>query len=238
MLTSTKKLCGILVMVAAFTLQARAQIVIGTGDSTANLVIQATAFGSTALWYQYLYNASDYTAEQPLSGADVLIAVSGEAESGLTINYTGTPQAGTFFLSSITYNSFTLTSYVDENSWTYFTAGGTVSVLDEYYDPVYEDGIPVVQAVAEGAWQLASVGSSVRYVADGSWDGWVFGPWEYDPVTWDATYEGSEPSIAPVPEPGTVWLVVAGLAALVVIRRRMVEVSREGGSQEKGIYAR
>ncbi len=68
-----------------------------------------------------------------------------------------------------------------------------------------------------GSWVLSPVGMSDRILVNGGWDGWSFST---DVATFTSTPPGT-PVAAPIPEPGTVFLIVViCLASLAVVQRR------------------
>lgn len=58
---------------------------------------------------------------------------------------------------------------------------------------------------ATDSWESSPVGFSDRTIADGSWDGWVYG--------------NANPPVL-IPEPGTLILFGVGMVALTAVRRR------------------
>jgi len=187
---------AILAAVALAASAARGQTIIGTGNSSSYLVIQAPdtpAFGS--LFYQVFYN---YDPGVNLDTYYLLNLVTA-ADPTLSINYInyGSPDAPNYFIDSITHSGTTLTGTSTppfSPFWYQAVSGG-------------ESGSPVIAPIASGAWQEGS-GVSVRYITPGSWDGFVYGEF------------GDNPSIAPVPEPSSWLLLGAGGAFLLLLKRR------------------
>jgi hypothetical protein len=68
-----------------------------------------------------------------------------------------------------------------------------------------------LKASSSSVWESASTGPSDRLLSDGVWDGYSFAPGF-------AFSDPSEPSIAPVPEPGSLVLVVSGGLFLLCAR--------------------
>ena len=67
---------------------------------------------------------------------------------------------------------------------------------------------------SSSAWESAATGPSDRQLSDGVWDGYSFAP--------GFTFtDPSEPAIAPVPEPGSLALVVSGGLFLLCARRKL-----------------
>lgn len=180
----------------AFTAAAPAQTLVGTGNSSSFLVIEAPGFGS--LVYQVFY---DYNPSVDLD-TYFLMNLADTADSSLSIsyiNYAGPGDPPNYFVNAITYAGTTLTN----------TGSPTYSPF--WYQSVSggESGYPAAVPIDSGIWQEGSgISLPSRVIAPGSWDGFVYGEF------------GDEPSISPVPEPAAWLLFAVGGAALLARRRR------------------
>ena len=202
------------IIAALFPVSGVTQVVIGTGPDLVNLVIQAPEFGETPLWYEYHYNATNFTdPTDPIRGSDVLVAVD-DALSNLSLDFGGSTDSG-FFVNSLAHDGGqpVASDFLDNRFWTYFVAGGAVNKVDGSFSPIVDDnGVPIVDLVPAGAWSLSPVGASLRYPVNGSWDALVFGKWQADPVN----YVGDQPAVTPIPEPSGVALLLGGVIILAI----------------------
>jgi hypothetical protein len=71
-----------------------------------------------------------------------------------------------------------------------------------------------LRSSSSSVWESASTGPSDRQLSDGVWDGYSFAPGF-------AFTDPSEPSVAPVPEPRSLVLVVSGGLFLLCARRKL-----------------
>lgn len=177
---------------------AKAQTILGTGDDFSYLVIEAAAYGSPLVYeWHYTYNPAS-----PFSTYDMMVAVQ-TLQPDLSF---GTLFGGTY-LDAITFEGLTLTNTAVapySPFWAQWVSGG-------------ESGNPL-QPMPDGVWS-EGYGIADRTLAPGSWDGFIFnGEFNQDPPY---NITSPPPSIAPVPEPGTVVLVIAGGAAAAFLRRRV-----------------
>lgn len=194
-ITSLKNiwLTGFLALVTfiSFNADSDAQTIIGTGDSSSYLVIEADDFGGSFV-FEYRYT---YDSLSPLNSYDLLTAI-GAAQTEFSfsfVNY-GDEESPNYFLNAISYfnsstsSTITLTSTpfpLEGPYWTQWASGG-------------ESGYPEAEPIAEGTWTYGSgISSPYRYIQPGSWDGYTF----------SAT--GVVPSITPVPEPSSFLLILA-----------------------------
>lgn len=185
----------------------------------------------------------NYSAGQLTTGLDLLTAVFGNLNASGT--YTDS--------SNSTYNYFTSTStygsagYIDFGGGSYFTESFTLRNMtlinkkvaqDTSYSPGWNSYVAGGSGpfhggsyTNNGSWIYADDGITSRQLADGSFDGWVYGG-----TFPAATISGDTSNNAPVesnfssatvinlsstPEPGRPLLLIVGLMTLVMHRRRM-----------------
>ncbi len=187
--------------VAAPAATLTAQTIVGSGPDTALFVIEAASFGGP-LSYEYRF---DLTATPNIDSYQAFFDIDA-ADANLSIVYTNFPQGNgdpNFFVNSITYQGVTLTNTTGDEFqpfWFQSVSGG-------------RSGFPTADTISAGDWQDGSgISSPFRFLADGSSDGLVYGDF------------GDAPSIAPIPEPSTITLLVlAGIAgAATALRRRRI----------------
>ena len=184
----------------ALALTAQAQTLTGsygTGSAVSYLVIQGTAFSTVPLWYEFHY---DYNPTSPLNTYSMLttIIAGDPLLDAVFINY-GDEESPNYFLDSISYNGMTLTNTgapAYEPYWAQWVSGG-------------ESGYPMAEPIASGSWSYGSgLSDPYRYLAPGSWDGFVY----------NAGF--TPPDMAPVPEPQSWVLLLLGGALIVGFIRR------------------
>jgi hypothetical protein len=179
----------------AFTSAASAQTIVGTGNDSSFLILEADAFGAP-LKFELRY---DYNSASPLDAYDLLTAID-LASPELTFSFQnfGSTDAPNYILDAVTFNSITLTNTpfpLDGPFWSQFVSGG-------------EAGYPTAGPVPFGEWNFGSgISRPFRELAPGSTDGFTFS-------------EGDEPSIAPIPEPSTWLLIGIGSTVLLLLRRK------------------
>jgi hypothetical protein len=175
---------------------AGAAYVIGEGPDASFLVIEAQEFGSP-LVYEYRYTVGfnapldSYALISAIAAADPLLEFT-------AFNY-GSEAAPNIFLTSITYSSILLENTGApefEPYWGQWVSGG-------------RGGYPNQNAYPEGEWTFGSgLSAPYRTLASGSWDGVIYND-GFDP-----------PSVEPIPEPATFFLLALGATVLILIRTR------------------
>ena len=186
---------------------------VGSGANTSGLVIDFNDGSATERYifaYQWDGAAGDVSGAEMLDAVDIAIPELSYSLAGGTI-------ADSAFFSTISYDTQSETNgdfVTDFDYWGYFVAGGLAG-----------DNLPgeaggtsvaitgagsVIPASLNGSPSGASAlafGDLGRFIADGSWDVWSFGPHE-------ASYA--------VPEPSSYALIGGVLAMFAVARRRRV----------------
>jgi hypothetical protein len=172
----------------------------GSGSNEALVVVDFNQGPSDVYTFGYRWDGA-------ANGGQALTAI--VAEGGLDAamtNWGGPPPAENLFIDSFTYDGVTLVNEVNfpwSPSWLF------------YYDDIVGPGELV-------GWTMAELwGMSGHLLANGAFEGWLF---SYD--QWpEYTDEPRQPLAAQtgeggIPEPGTVALLVAGLAGLASRHRR------------------
>jgi hypothetical protein len=179
----------------------------GSGSDTTYLLLQFAGTVDSVLYtYHFTYNAGS-----AFTGAALFMALD-SADTSLSLTYSGTATSN-FFLTDISYNGYsepTSAQAADGAYWNLFVSGGLEQAVDANYSLIPG----VYNSVPSGSWSIASVGASNRIVQPGSWDAWVLGEWA-DDGTGNYQYSGALPSVAPVPEPASLALLVLGGLALL-----------------------
>jgi hypothetical protein len=168
-----------------------AATIVGTGNDSSFLVIEAEAFG-VPLEYEFRYN---FDSENPLDGYDLLTAILAFDSERLQATFIGF--ANGYFLDSITFNGITLKAPADyAQYWVQWVSGG----ISGHENP---------KPIAAGTWQYGDgMSAPARLHTPGSTDGYIFN-------------DGSTPpSVEPVPEPSSALLLFAGGMALLTVRRK------------------
>lgn len=187
----------------------------------------------------------NYSAGQLTTGLDLLTAVFGNptANGTYTDALNGTYN---YFTSTSTYGS---AGYIDFGGGSLFTESftlnGTKVAQDTSYRPGWNyyvaggSGVYGGNNVAgsnssytNGSWTYSNDGSTSRKLADGSFDGWVYGG-TFPPATISGDTSNNAPVVSnfssatvinfsSTPEPGRPLLLVFGLITLVMRRRRVI----------------
>jgi len=171
--------------------------------------------------------AVNYTSGTLLTGKDLMDAIFGVPvpgtgdDEGLSIASNGdfTVKTSGDYLLSFSYQGQELADNgFDESWWSYAALGSYSSTFQgETYEGDYG-----------ASWESAGSGFSGRSLVDGSFDGWIFTPYDPDtfvpmfPITGTPTaadFSGPDTIVVNIPEPGKgVLLILAGVC--FVLRRK------------------
>lgn len=174
---------------------------------TSYLLIQGP-FGTLGATETFKWEVN-YTAGTLTTGYDLLTAALTSSE------FQHSYSAGLgYSIDSFTLQGTTVAPTADWSKyWLYYTASATA-----------------------GAWSYSNEGISSRTLADGSYNGFVYGSSTYDSETWELTSADSivgtanTPStenfanatrVDAVPEPGSLALVIAGAGVVLTLRRKL-----------------
>lgn len=168
----------------------------GTGSHYADLILQADAFGSDPLYYRYYFSGASIDGYALVTATDDAFA---NVSFGLT-NF-GDEESPNWFLTSVTYNSTTLTNTgapTFSPYWVQWVSGGSA-------------GFPTGQPVAAGSWDYGSgMSDPYRTMTSGSADAYYFSDGSAPPSTLPQ----------PAPEPSTWLLLGLGVVFLGTRRKR------------------
>jgi hypothetical protein len=186
---------------------------VGSGSNTSGLVID---FNDESATERYIFAYQWNGVAGDVSGAEMLDAVA-TAIPALSYSLGGGTIADGAFFTTISYGSQSETNgdfVTNFDYWGYFVAGGLAGDTMPSEAGGTSVSIPgagsvipdLVSGSPSGASALA-FGDLGRFLADGSWDVWSFGPYE-------ETYV--------VPEPSSFALVGGIVAMFALVRRRRV----------------
>jgi hypothetical protein len=110
-----------------------------------------------------------------------------------------------------------------------YTLGGVAVAMDSDYSPGYNyyvaGGSGAQNYPNSGAWTFSQDGTSTRTLADGSYDGWVYGnTFPEAPINGagntptTANFAGA--TVVVVPEPASAALLLLGMGGLLALKRR------------------
>ncbi len=193
----------------------------GSGDTTETFKFQVTYPNASMATGQDLLDA--------VLGTPVMSGSYTDAYSGMYPYYTSTKGANgagdILFSEGLFTESFTLdgikvaqdTSY--DPGWVYYVAGGSGPNADG-------QGMPGSYPNT-GSWNFSNDGQQLRQVANGSFDGWVFGEPFENPTMISGTENAPVASnfaaapLASVPEPDSLALLLLGGAGVFALLRRL-----------------
>ena len=164
--------------------------------------------GTPGLVWGYRWNAADHP-----SGQDMLAAILGTDPS---LHFDST-----FFPNSVSYGARTRSfsdngtpaNYFDDSYWGYWVNNDvfyhpTDYTLNSHIVPPATEVVPLGNPYGPGHWVESSTGTAARPLVNGSWDGWVYGPYLTQPGE----------SLPAIPEPSA-SLLAAGAAWALTLRR-------------------
>ncbi len=149
------------------------------------------------------------------TGADMLAAVLG-SDGALAVDDIGFPNTFSYGPRTRSFSdNGTPAYYLDDRYWGYSVNNDVYNhptnfLLNSHIVPPSLVVVPLGNPYAGATWTESNTGVAGRELADGSWDGWAYGPYGTVP---------QEP--VPVPEPGGL-LAAVGAAVFLSRRRRAV----------------
>lgn len=199
---------------------------------TSYLLIQGP-FGAGSAVQTYQWKVL-YAPGSLITGLDLLNAVLGApVKTGTT--YTD-GFAGTYDLyragstaKGASYIDFSIAQNGSQLFTLSFTLNSTAVAMSSFYDPGWNYYV-AGGAYASNAWTYSDDGIGTRTLADGSFDGWVFGTtFPEAPIAPTATAGDNNPvsgnfaaaTVVNVPEPGSAGMLILGVAGLLIRRRRL-----------------
>lgn len=174
-----------------------AVIVVGSGPDSSYFLIESPRIGTREYEIRYTYDAGN-----TLGGSDLLNLIAGaDPQISFVIFDFGSAAQPNEFLNSVIFEGVAEVNDFSAGgtSWAQWVAGGQAGA--ENTSPFNPDP----RALPSESWTFGSgLSNPYRVIEPGSSDALVFGR--------------GEPSLAPVPEPGTVALAL--VASLALVRRR------------------
>jgi hypothetical protein len=175
----------------------------GPGINQAALIIDFRD-GSPGLAWGYRWPAAESR-----TGQEMLAAIIG-ADPALSAD-------SIFFPNTLTYGARTRSfsdngtpaDFTDDRYWGYWVNNEvyyhpTDFLLNSHIVPPATEVVPLGSPYGPGHWVESSTGAAGRPLVDGSWDGWVWGPYLTQPGN----------ALPAIPEPSTAWLAAIAVALL------------------------
>jgi len=181
----------------------------GPGISEAALIVDFRD-GSPGVAWGYRWPAAETR-----TGQDMLAAIIG-ADAALSADSTFFPNAFTYGARTRSFSdNGTPADFMDDRYWAYWVNNEvfyhpTDFTQNSHLLPGATEVTPLGNPYGPGRWVESSTGAAARPLADGSWDGWVWGPYLTQPGD----------ALPAVPEPSAGLL--SGLAVLCILSRRAV----------------
>ena len=179
----------------------------GPGTSEAAMVVDFRD-GSPGIVWGYRW-----PAQEARTGQDMLAAII-SADPALSVDNSFFPNAFSYGARTRSFSdNGTPADFTDDRYWAYWVNNDvyyhpTDFNLNSHIVPPATQVIPLGNPYGTGHWVESSTGAAARPLVDGSWDGWVYGPFLTRP---------GEP-LAAVPEPSGILLVLS-LCGTVLVRR-------------------
>ena len=155
-----------------------------------------------------------WTAQQAPTGQDMLAAILA-ADAALSVDNSFFPNAFTYGARTRSFSdNGTPADFMDDRYWGYWVNNEvfyhpTEFLQNSHIVPPATEVIPLGNPYGPGHWVESSTGAAARPLVNGSWDGWVYGPY--------LTQPGDALAAVPEPSPAVILTLVftAGL-----LRRR------------------
>jgi hypothetical protein len=179
----------------------------GPATSEAALIVDWRDGSSPVVW------GYRWPSTENRTGLDMLAAILG-ADPALRTDSAFFPNAISLGSRTRSYDDLGTPSYLDDLYWNYWVNNEvffhpTDFRLNGHIVAPATSVIPLGDPFSSGRWVESSTGTADRPLADGSWDGFAFGPYGTTP---------NDP--ATVPEPRTAGLAFAAIAACFLRRSR------------------
>lgn len=155
-----------------------------------------------------------WSAQETKTGQDMLNAILG-ANPALSVDSTFFPNTFTYGTRTQTFSSNgTPMDFTDDRYWGYWVNNEvfyhpTDFTQNSHIVPPATQVVPLGNPYGPGRWVESSTGGGARPLVNGSWDGWVYGPYLTQPGD----------ALAAVPEPATAAILTFALAAGFIRRR-------------------
>ncbi len=204
-------------------------------DGAVSFLLAQGPFGAGATVETYKWQVN-YNSGQLVTGQDLLNVVFGAPVDSGTVYTDGFGGTNPYFVSS---NGQWGAGYISFNSGLFLeslTISGKKVAQDisyspgwSYYDAGGTDGAGLIYP--DGNWYYANSGTGARQLANGSFDGFVFGADSGNPFYTPPSITGAENMpvasnfasatlIVITPEPGRLVLIWLGISSMVLRRRR------------------
>lgn len=181
----------------------------GPGVNEAALVVDFRDGSPGVVW------GYRWTAQQTRTGQDMLNAIIG-ADPGLGVDNSFFPNAFIYGARTQSYSdNGTPMDFTDDRYWGYWVNNEvyyhpTDFLQNSHIVPPATEVVPLGNPYVPGHWVESSTGGAARPLVNGSWDGWVYGPYQTQPGD----------ALAAVPEAGTATLLSVFLLAGLARRTR------------------
>jgi hypothetical protein len=157
-----------------------------------------------------------WPSQETRTGQDMLNAILG-ADPALSVDSTFFPNGFTYGARSRSFSdNGTPGDFTDDSYWGYWVNNEVYYdpnnnfLLNSHIVPPATEVVPLGNPYGPGHWVESSTGDAARPLVNGSWDGWVYGPYLTQPGE----------AVAAVPEPAVGGMVALTLLAGLTRRSR------------------